>query len=246
MEKQNIQVNFAAGQSVAELIIREGAAPNQLEPKPPVAIALHGVIGAPFEFLRKRLGTGQFAQGQSYILVNREEVKISLVFNESDYYNRGMVTGQLAYNQKFIDFGINCGKAWTPAELGMFLKMNRAFFPDRNENMRLVTELMNFTAEVNNRIERAVKESGDRTDNFAQAVNSNLPASFVIQMPIFKGLPAERIEVETFANVNGREVTFVLLSPGAQSSLEDLRDKVIDEQLEQIREIAPDIAIIEV
>ena len=46
--------------------------------------------------------------------------------------------------------------------------------------------------------------------------------------------------------MNGREVAFVLLSPGAQVTLEDLRDKVIDEQLEQIREIAPEIAIIEV
>ena len=53
-------------------------------------------------------------------------------------------------------------------------------------------------------------------------------------------------KVEAFAQVNGREVAFVLLSPGAQVTLEDLRDKVIDEQLEQIKEIAPEIAIIEV
>ena len=46
--------------------------------------------------------------------------------------------------------------------------------------------------------------------------------------------------------MNGREVSFVLLSPGAQATLEDLRDKVIDEQLEQVKEIAPEIAIIEV
>ena len=95
-------------------------------------------------------------------------------------------------------------------------------------------------------IARAVKENGNRTDNFAQVVNSNLPESFTIQMPIFKGMQPETIEVETFAQVNGREVAFVLLSPGAQATLEDLRDKVIDEQLKQIREIAPEIAIIEV
>ena len=99
---------------------------------------------------------------------------------------------------------------------------------------------------MNNKIDRAVKENGNRTDNFAQVVNSNLPESFTVQMPIFKGLPSESIEVETFAQVNGREVSFVLLSPGAQATLEDLRDKVIDEQLEQVKEIAPEIAIIEV
>lgn len=59
-------------------------------------------------------------------------------------------------------------------------------------------------------------------------------------------MSAETIEVETFAQVNGREVSFVLMSPGAQATLEDLRDKVIDNELDKIRDIAPDIAIIEV
>lgn len=100
--------------------------------------------------------------------------------------------------------------------------------------------------EYTSKIERAVKENGNRTDNFAQVVNSNLPEKFTIQMPIFKGMQPETIEVETFAQVNGREVSFILLSPGAQVTLEELRDKVIDEQLDKVREIAPEIAIIEV
>lgn len=62
----------------------------------------------------------------------------------------------------------------------------------------------------------------------------------------FKGMPAETIEVETFAQVNGREVAFVLLSPGAQATLEDLRDKVIDDEIARIKDIAPEIAIIEI
>lgn len=73
-----------------------------------------------------------------------------------------------------------------------------------------------------------------------------LPESFKVEMPIFKGMQPETIEVETFAQVDGREVSFILLSPGAQATLEDLRNKVVDEQLEQIKEIAPEIAIIEI
>lgn len=128
----------------------------------------------------------------------------------------------------------------------MFFKMNRAFFADRKTNMELVTTLMNFTATINSKIDRAVAENGSRTDNFVQMVNSNLPESFTIVLPIFKGMPAETIEVETFAQVSGREVAFTLLSPGAQATLEDLRDKVIDSEVAKIREIAPDIAVIEV
>ena len=246
MQNEKLQINFAPGMAKAELVLREGVAPKELDPKAPVKTQLNGVIGAVVEYLTKRINTGQFAQKDCHILVNRENIEITLIINEADEYKRGEIVGKLGYNPKFVEFGINGGKVWTPTELGMFIKMNRAFFADRSENMKLVSCLMNFTADVNNKIDRAVKENGNRTDNFAQVVNSNLPESFTIQMPIFKGMQAETIEVETFAQVNGREVAFVLLSPGAQATLEDLRDKVIDEQLKQIREIAPEIAIIEV
>lgn len=246
MQNEKLQINFAPGMAKAELVLREGVAPKELDPKAPVKTKLNGVIGAVVEYLTKRINTGQFAQKDCHILVNRENIEITLIINEADEYKRGEIVGKLGYNPKFVEFGINGGKVWTPTELGMFIKMNRAFFADRAENMKLVSCLMNFTADVNNKIERAVKENGNRTDNFAQVVNSNLPESFTIQMPIFKGMQPETIEIETFAQVNGREVAFILLSPGAQATLEDLRDKVIDEQLEQIKEIAPEIAIIEI
>lgn len=246
MQNEKIQVNLAPNMAKAELVIREGAAPKELEPKAPIKTDLSGVIGAVVEYLTKRINTGQFEQNNCHILVNRDKVEITLIINEADEYTRGKVVGKLGYNPKFVEFGINGGKVWTPTELGLFIKMNRAFFPDRAENMKLVSVLMNFTADVNNKIERAVKENGNRTDNFAQVVNSNLPEKFTIQMPIFKGMQPETIEVETFAQVNGREVSFILLSPGAQVTLEELRDKVIDEQLDKVREIAPEIAIIEV
>jgi hypothetical protein len=59
-------------------------------------------------------------------------------------------------------------------------------------------------------------------------------------------MPAETLEVETFAKINGREVAFTLFSPGANQTLEEIRDRAIDSQLEQIGEIAPNIVIIEV
>ena len=179
------------------------------------------------------------------MFVNREEITIKLIINEDDFYNSGEVKGKLQIHPKFVEFGINSGKIWTPTELGLFFKMNRAFFVDRTENMKLVTTLMNFTASVNNTIERSVKENGNRTDNFAQVVNSNLPESFRLRIPIFKGMTSEDLEVETFAQINGREVNFMLLSPGANQTTEDLRDNVIDDQLAAIREIAPQIVIIE-
>lgn len=245
MENEKLQVNFGEGVTSAELTIREGKAAPELEPKAPVKTDIAGTIGTVVEYLTKRVATGQFSQERAHLLVKREIISLALVINEDDEYLRGIVGGSLDFHPAFVGFGINTGKVWTPTELGLFLKMNRAFFPDRAANMKLVSELMNFTAQVQSKIDRSLKESGDRTDNFAQVVNSNLPASFTLNIPIFKGMAAETLEVETFAQVNGREVAFTLLSPGAKEALEDIRDKVIDAELAIVREIAPNIAIIE-
>ncbi len=246
MENEKLQINFAPGQTHAEIVIREGSAIKKLDPKPPVKSSLYGVIGVPAEYLAKRVATEQFTQERSHLLVNREDIRLTLVINEDDEYKSDTIAGKLEFHPAFVSFGINAGKVWTPAELGLFFKMNRAFFPDRAASMALVSELMSFTAQVQNKIERPVKENGDRTDNFAQLVNSNLPASFTLNIPIFKGMPAETLEVETVvAKIDGREVSFVLLSPGAQETLESIRDKAIDAELDKIRKIAPNIAIIE-
>jgi len=246
MEEKKYQINLEKGIENVEVTVREGAAIKLLEPKAPVKTDLSGVIGVPLEYLKKRVQTGQFSQERSHLIVDRKEIELILIINEDNEYERGNISGKLDIHPKFTEFGINTGKTWTPFELGMFFKMNRSFFPDKATNMKLVTDLMNFTATVNNKIERSIKENGSGADNFSFVVNSNLPASFILNIPIFKGMPLESLEVETFAKINGREVVFTLLSPGANQTLESIRDKVIDDQLIQIVEVAPDIAIIEV
>jgi hypothetical protein len=246
MKAENMQFNFPQEGGKAEVIIREVNKVNELEVKPPVKLNIEGTIGAVSEFLfHRRDQEDQINEKRCHILVDREKISIKLVFNEHDEYLRGTVTGSLSVHPKYEEFGINNGRVWTPTELGMFFKMNRSFFVDKAENMNLVKELMNFTATVNNSIERSAKESGDRTDKFAQTVNSNLPKAFTIKVPIFKGKPAETLEVETFAQVNGREVAFILLSPAANQVMEDIRDKEIDGQIQEIRAFCPNIAIIE-
>lgn len=246
MKNENLQISLAPGCEKAEIIIREVSKVNELEVKPPIVVDISGTIGAPLEFLTKRKkADGQIDQHRCHILVNREDITIKLIINENDTYLRGSVLGTLEVHPIFISFGINNGTQWTPSKLGLFFKMNRAFFESREDNMKLVTDLMNFTATVSNSIERSVKESGDKTDKFEQVVNSNLPKSFKLKIPIFKGMPHEVIEVETFAQINGREVSFTLISPAAQQIVEELRDAAVDMQLKLIKELCYDIAIIE-
>jgi len=250
MEKETkkvvVKVEPKDGQQSIEVNLREGKAQNILDVKAPLKIELKGVLGAPFEYLKKRLkGTNQFTESRCHLLVDRSKISILLVVNETDEYNKATVSGILEEHPKYKEFGINQGKKWDPNTLGQFLKMNRAFFPDKEKNMQLVTELKNFTGRVDSIVEKQKSEKGDFKDNYSGTVYSNLPESFSVQIPIFKGMGREIIDVEFYASIDGRTVTLELVSPGANQFLEEFRDKVIDEQIEQFAAFAPEIVIIE-
>lgn len=124
MNNEKMYLNIAPGCN--EVVIREGKAPAQLEPKAPIRIDLAGTIGAPVAFLTKRIG--DVDQHKCHVIVNREKVSITLVINEDDEYNHGTVVGKLSFHPKFEEFGINTGKAWIPEELGMFFQDEPCLF----------------------------------------------------------------------------------------------------------------------
>ena len=226
-----------------EVVLREGSAPDLLEIKEPERVAISGTIDTPFRWLEKRIEL--INQKASNIIVNRDVMGIELTVDETNYYQSD-IRGELKTSKEMMEFGINTEKKWEPIKLSKFVKMHRAFFTDKSQNMMLVSTLKNFKAKVNQDIERSKEENGSKVDNYSQVVDSNLPKSFKLNIPLFKGFACEEIEVEIYADVDGRDVTLSLVSAGANEAIEEYKNKVIDEQLDAIRQIAPDIVIIEV
>lgn len=244
METEKLQINLPEG--VAEITIREGAAVKVLDPKAPIKVNLSGIIGVPFEFLSKRISeSNQIDQKRCHIIVDREKVLITLVTSEDNEYQTGRVVGKLEIHPKFKEFGINQAKAWEPKQLGDFFRMNKVFFPDKQENAKLVTDLKNFKAKVNANMEKSKQDNGSMNVSYSQVVDSNLPGSFKASIPVFKGMGNFELEVEVLADVNGMDVSLMLICPAAVQLLEELRNQVIDEQIAKFRELAPEIAIIE-
>lgn len=241
--KLNVVVPRDYNGTPIEVVLREGKAPVALDPKEPMPVNITGTIDSPLKWLEKRVGL--MDQKQANITVDRDNMKISLVDKETDFYNNG-VCGILQLSKEMKEFGINTDKVWEPNKLSLFIKMHRAFFTDKSQNMQLVSTLKNFKAKVNQDIERSKEENGSKVDNYSQVVDSNLPKSFKLFIPLFKGFPCEEIEVEIYADVDGRDVSLSLVSAGANEAIEDYKNKVIDEQLDAVREVAPEIVIIEV
>ena len=240
-EQQPIVVNLPEGQNT--LTILQGLAPAQLDQQAPVKIDIKGVIYAPLNFLDKRVK--DIDQHKAHILVCRDKLQILLVINEDDAYTRGRVLGELSYSSIFLKLGINDCKAWIPEQLGQFLKLNRSFFVNREENMKVVAALKSFSAKVNQDVQRETNEKGDRSFKFKQAVDSNIPEKFKLKIPIFSGGDSVEIEVETYATIDGTDVSIHLQSAGANDVVEDTKATVISDTIEKIRSVAPEIAIIE-
>lgn len=226
-----------------EVVLREGKAPVALDPKEPERVVINGTIDAPIRWLEKRVEL--INQKATNIIVNRDKMRIALTIDETSYYQTE-INGILQASKEMQEFGINVEKKWEPIKLSKFIKMHRAFFTDKSQNMMLVSTLKNFKAKVNQDIERSKEENGSKVDNYSQVVDSNLPKSFKLNIPLFKGFACEEIEVEIYADVDGRDVSLSLVSAGANEAIEEYKNKIIDVQLDAIRQIAPDIVIVEV
>ena len=226
-----------------EVVLREGKAPVALDPKEPERVVINGTIDAPIRWLEKRVEL--INQKATNIIVNRDKMRIALTIDETSYYQTE-INGILQASKEMQELGINVEKKWEPIKLSKFIKMHRAFFTDKSQNMMLVSTLKNFKAKVNQDIERSKEENGSKVDNYSQVVDSNLPKSFKLNIPLFKGFACEEIEVEIYADVDGRDVSLSLVSAGANEAIEEYKNKVIDVQLDAIRQIAPDIVIVEV
>lgn len=246
MQNEKMQINLDKDCQKAEVVIREVDKVNELPVLEPEKVNISGTITSIFSFLEKRWGCeGQINHEHTHIIVDRDNLSMTLVANETDARNKIVIVGKLQLSRQFMEFHINDGYVWEPLVLSQYFKMNRTYFSNRDENMKLVSVFKNFKAKVNTDYERDRKENGSYTDNYSQIVDSNMPDRFFVVLPIFKGTKAQSIEVETYATINGHDVTVQLISPSAQQVVDETLDAIIDEQIAAIREIAPEIPFIE-
>lgn len=231
--------HFTTG-TAKDIIIRQGKAEEIKEPK---ILNIVGVLDTPLRWLEKKKDDICFSQIDSHIIVDREKLFIKLVINETDYYSNS-ITGKLELHPDFKKFRINTGEQFTNFELADLIKMNRSVFENPTVAMKLVSDLKNFKAKIDKEIEKANNDRGNVKLLVSQFVESNLPERFWIEIPMFKGTPKSRIEVEIY--IDASSLTCSMVSPHANDLVAEIRDYSIDEVLNQIKDLTPDIAILEV
>lgn len=220
------------------LEIRTGDA---LELHEPEVVKIDGVIDTPAKWLAKKVGNVDVSK--AHVEVNREAMTIVLVTNEESYY-RNTIKGKLVMSPEFNTFGINSGNYLNGVVLSYKIRMNRSCFESKEQAMKLVSTLRNFKATVIKQLESSDDKRGNRAIQVRQIVETEQPASFDIAIPIFRGRDKKRFTVEVDIDADSLEMT--LVSPDAKDIIDESKNTIIDDVLAQIKETAPDIAIVEI
>ena len=220
-----------------DIVIRFGDALPLKEPK---YVSIHGTIDAPARWVEKR--KDDIVSADAHILVDRDHMTITLNTDENNFYS-DQIVGTLTLSTEMQEFGINTGEYMSCFDMADRIKQLRTYFETQQDAMKLVTELRNFKAKVDKELELSDDKRGNQKILRAQTVESNLPKSFNVNMPIFKGTEKRTFEVEV--EINPNDLSCTLVSPDAHDIVVQERDSQMDAVLGRIGEAAPNIVIIE-
>lgn len=221
MEKLSLELK--EGTQVLEL--RTGSALPFHELK---HLLLKGSLQAPGDFLEIR--RNQFPVDKTHILVNEDDGSITINSQDREEVGKITVTGNLTEHPDFKRIGINNQDMLrSPSELATWIKMNRTFFESKTIALNLVTVLRNFRATVNKILEDKKDDRANYSILREQVVNSNLPETFQITVPLFVGEKAVKFDVEIV--IDPEDFSCALISPDAADLVRKAKELKLSEQI---------------
>lgn len=210
-----------------ELTLRTGEAEKIY---PPRRILIEGDIKAPGEYFQKRWASEiESLANKTHVIVDAEELTMKLVVNEADEFATE-ITGQLTYFDSFLDFSINRKKNFTVEGLYKMLRLKRAYFKNREDHAGILDQLKKFEANTQTEFKSTNDFKGSTALQKIQTCKTNLSYNFILNIPIFNGLPAATFPVEIeFEPTDGSIVCWLISEDLAELEIK-IRDEILQEQ----------------
>lgn len=244
MEELKVQV-MPTG---SEIFIRTGDAPRI---EPPTPISISGQITAPRLFFEARKGetrlafghgqlpsepTPLFTIGDCHVIVDRNNRTITFIHDDRSYW-KNTITGTLNFSKVFKQFDVNGTAPRRPQELAKLLKQYLFLFSDRETAMKLISDLMNFKGSIKADVEDSKDNRGNRKNSVTIAVESNIPISFLLQLPVFDGRPKVAFHVEIVIEAqNNQAVDCYLQSTDVYEFIEEETTSILKEEIKPFQD----------
>jgi hypothetical protein len=218
-----------------ELIIRHGEALPEREPNP---VDIKGTLPTVREYLAKR----DVDFKDSVLYVNKETGFLELTLNETSPY-RGSVVGQVFTDPHIHEWHINDDSvSWTTQGLATFMKKHIHHFFDKNEGRKLISDLMQFEGKVEKEIQDQNDQKGNVKFKYAQAIEHNLPKSFWLSIPLFKGQEKQKFEVEII--VDPKDYSCSLISNELYEMADGYIEARVNDEVSRILDTYPSLPIV--
>lgn len=222
--------------STNEIIFREGDA---LPPVAPKKIAISGDIKTVSSFLAKRKGLADKRnpglQGvvteRTLVTVDKEKLTIFLQLDPENEYGTE-VTAKLAFTPELEQFFINKNKLFNREELIKLIRFNKIWFPDAEAHDKLLKAYQAFTAEVVAKIGKTSDTRGNVENAYKKTVDTNVPDSFVLNIPIFKGMDKRRFRVEIAIDSTDASTKFWFESVELNDIIQIESQAILEKELE--------------
>jgi hypothetical protein len=212
MENLTLKVESANG----EIIFREGQA---LDLQPPEKIKIIGDINTVKSFIDKRKGidpiTGKLqyiSPSTAIVIVDKAALSLTLKLDPENIYGTE-VTAKLEMEPELLKFCIETNKKFTQQELIKLLKYGKRWFYDDAAHSDLLFAYMKLDVKVSADLKNDAPDGrGNKFNSFEKKVTSNIPADFIMSIPLFKGQEPKRFRVEICFDTTEGSVKFWLES----------------------------------
>jgi|GEM_PF-2654423 hypothetical protein len=226
------ELKVSVENGIQELIIREGVARPE-EPKKTVSIS--GQIESPSIYLKQR--TAQVQPGLSHVIVNRGKMLITLYVNEDLRFGNtydAIISGHAKLSDDLDEFSINKDSVVSLKTMSSFLKKKRYFFLDKEDNAKIVSELLGFKMKV----EKTIEKNEDTRGNYAAAIQKTLDTGtlskgFKLSISVFSGMKPSTFWVDICVDEREGQVICWLESAELADVILDLRDKMMTEVIKK-------------
>lgn len=218
-----------------ELTIREGKA---LELKPPEKIEISGDIRTVRFFVEKRKGISEFTDSlqeidpdRAVVIVDKSNLSIALQLDPENFYG-AKVTGSLSFAPELEQFCINKNRLFNREELIKLIRFNKIWFPDAEAHDKLLKAYQAFTATVNANIGKTSDTRGNVENAYKKTVETNVPDSFVLNLPIFKGMEKRLFRVEIAIDSTDASTKFWFESVELNDIIQIESEAILNKELE--------------
>lgn len=233
MENLHVKIEQVNGN---ELTIREGQA---LPPVAPKKIVITGDIKTVASFVAKRndklqletAGYQWINPDRAIVEVDRTAKTITLSVDPEDAYGP-VVTAGLEANPDLEKFAINKNKTFKQKELVELIKFSRLYFDNKDKYEMLLKSYMAFNAKAYIEMASAGDDRSNKSTSFKKTVETDLPADFVLKLPIFKGQEPKSFHVEICFEVTDGGCNFWFSSVQLAELTEIESEAILNKELE--------------